>query len=389
MYDFGQVHKIPTVIMRGGTSKGLLLRRSDLPSDPKLRDEVILRLYGSPDSTQIDGLGGGTSLSSKLAIVGPSLQPDAHIDYTFGQVSLEKKVIDYNVTCGNFVTAVGLYAAEEGYVPLQEPITYVRIYNTNIDKMIVAEIPVKDGQIEYEGDFVIDGVPGSSAKIMINFLNSGGTFTGRTLPTGQVTDTVRLQDGRQFEVTIVDCANVVVFVRAEDLGMQGVELQAEVNSNQSLMSTLEAIRVEAGILIGMMRSEDREMISPSSHALPKIAMIAPSQTYVTTDVRTIDKDEIDLVSRYISMGSLHRAYAVSGAIALAAAAKIPGTIPAAAASTQENGIRIGHPSGVIYVESTVEQDGTNWIVNRAANGRTARRLMEGYAHVPISVLKEK
>lgn len=389
MYDFGQVHKIPTVIMRGGTSKGLLLRRSDLPSDPKLRDEVILRLYGSPDSTQIDGLGGGTSLSSKLAIVGPSLQPGAHIDYTFGQVSLEKKVIDYNVTCGNFVTAVGLYAAEEGYVPLQEPVTYVRIYNTNIKKMIVAEIPVKDGQIEYEGDFVIDGVPGSSAKIMINFLNSGGTFTGKTLPTGHATDTIRLQDGRQFEVSIIDCANVVVFVRAEDVGVQGTELQAEVNNNKGLMSTLEAIRVEAGILIGMIQPEDRERVSPSSHALPKIAMIAPPQVYSTSVQRTIEENEIDLVSRYISMGSLHRAYAVSGAIAVAAAAKILGTIPNEVVATQNKGIRIGHPSGVIYVESTVEQHGTNWIVSRAANGRTARRLMEGYAHVPVSVLRNK
>src|SRR5919206_2351426 len=141
MFDYGQLHKIPTVIMRGGTSKGLILRRSDLPADPALRDGVILRIYGSPDNSQIDGLGGGTSTTSKLAIVGPSSLPDAHIDYTFGQVSLDRQVVDYNVTCGNFVTAVGLYAVEEGYVPLTEPITSVKIYNTNTKKVIVAEIP--------------------------------------------------------------------------------------------------------------------------------------------------------------------------------------------------------------------------------------------------------
>ncbi|MDQ6597095.1 PrpF domain-containing protein [Bacillus salipaludis] len=153
MFDYGQLHKIPNVIMRGGTSKGLILRRSDLPADPALRDGVILWIYGSPDNSQIDGLGGGTSTTSKLAIVGPSTHPDAHIDYTFGQVSLDRQVVDYNVTCGNFVTAVGLYAVEEGYVPLTEPITAVNIYNTNTDKMIFVEIPVKNGQINMRVNF--------------------------------------------------------------------------------------------------------------------------------------------------------------------------------------------------------------------------------------------
>ncbi|MDP4156970.1 MAG: PrpF domain-containing protein, partial [Bacillota bacterium] len=207
MFDYGQLHKIPTVIMRGGTSKGLILRRSDLPADPALRDEVILRIYGSPDNSQIDGLGGGTSTTSKLAIVGPSIHPDAHIDYTFGQVSLDRQVVDYHVTCGNFVTAVGLYAVEEGYVPLTEPVTAVNIYNTNTDKMIVAQIPVKNGQIQYEGNFSIAGVPGTAARIMLNFLDAGGTFTGKTLPTNNPTDNIRLEDGREYEVSIVDCVN--------------------------------------------------------------------------------------------------------------------------------------------------------------------------------------
>lgn len=388
MYDFGQIHKIPTVMMRGGTSKGLIIRRVDLPSDPNLRDEAILRIYGSPDRNQIDGLGGGTSLSSKLAIVGPSLHPDAHIDYTFGQVSLENNVIDYQVTCGNFVTAVGLYAAEEGYVPLVEPLTQIRIYNTNINKIIVAEIPVKNGQIQYDGDFVIDGVPGSASKIMLNFLNSGGTFTGKTLPTGQPTNTLQLLDGRQFEVSMIDCANVLVFVRAQDLGLQGTELENDLNGNREALDTLEKIRVEAGIFMGLIKEADRKIVSPTSHALPKVAMVTSPCDYRTNKDRLVKAEEIDILSRYISMGTLHRAYAVSGAMALAAASKIPGTIPNQLVRTQHKGLRIGHPSGVLYVESTVEQAGDNWMVSRAASGRTARRLMDGFAYVPVSVLQK-
>lgn len=385
MYDDGQIHKISTVMMRGGTSKGLILRKADLPSDPHVRDEVILRMYGSPDPNQVDGLGGGTSLSSKLAIVGPPSYPGAHIDYTFGQVSLEKKCIDYHVMCGNFVTAVGLYAAEEGYVPLKEPITSVHIYNTNTDKMIVAEIPVQNGQIQYNGDFVIDGVPGSASRIMLHFLDAGGTFTGKTLPTGHPVDTVYLKNGRSFEVSIVDCANVVVIVKAQDLNLRGIELRHELENNSDALQLLEEIRVESGIMIGMIKEEDREKVTPSTHALPKIAFVSSPHDYRTMDNRLLKKEEMDIIARYISMGTLHRAYAVSGAMALSAASFIPGTIPNQLVSSEGSGIRIGHPSGVMYVETKVEKANGNWIVSRAANGRTARRLMEGYAYIPASI----
>ncbi|MED4601376.1 PrpF domain-containing protein [Paenibacillus validus] len=387
MYDFGQIHKIPAVIMRGGTSKGLVLRNSDLPWDPALRDEVIIRLYGTPDINQIDGLGGGTPLQSKLALVGRPSHPDADIDYTFGQVSLKSKRIDYNVTCGNFVTAVGLYAAEEGYVELKEPTTHVHIYNTNTNKIIVAEIPVKNGQIQYEGDYVIDGVSGASSRIMINFLDSGGGFTGRTLPTGNPVDLVQLKDGRDFQVTIIDCANVVIFVRATDLGLKGIESETEINGHPHLLDTLEHIRVECGLLIGVIKEEDRAAVSPSTHALPKIALVSSSSEYTTNKNKLIQETEVDIVSRYISMGSLHRAYAVSGAMALATATKIPDTIPNQLFSSPNPEVKIGHPSGILEVESVVVQDGNNWRVTRAANGRTARRLMEGYAHVPAALLR--
>lgn len=382
MYDFGQTIKIPTTIMRGGTSKGLILRKYDLPSKQSERDKLILRMFGSPDNSQIDGLGGGTSLTSKLAIVGPPSRPGAHIDYTFGQVSIENNVIDYKVTCGNLITAVGLYAAEEGYVPLTEPITAVHIYNTNIDKIIVAEIPVANGQIIYEGDFSIDGVPGVSSKIMLNFLHSGGTFTGKTLPTGNATDTVQLDDGRSFKISIIDCANTIVVVRAEDVGAKGTELPAEINLNDGLLETLEKIRVQGGILAGLIAPG--EVAKPTTHALPKIVMVTKPTTYTTITNREIRKDEADIIARYITMGSLHKAHAVSGAMALAAACGIPGTIPSEI--TSNSGLRIGHPSGTMFVEAVVSKENSDWNVERAACGRTARRLMDGFSYVPASVL---
>jgi 2-methylaconitate cis-trans-isomerase PrpF len=387
MFDYGQLHKIPTVIMRGGTSKGLILRRSDLPAEPRLRDGVILRIYGSPDNSQIDGLGGGTSTTSKLAIVGPSTHPDAHIDYTFGQVSLDRQVVDYNVTCGNFVTAVGLYAVEEGYVPLREPVTSVNIYNTNTNKMIVADIPVKNGQIQYEGDFSIAGVPGTASRIMLNFINAGGTFTGKTLPTNNPTDFIKLDNGQVYEVSIVDCVNTLVFVRAEDVGQTGTELPDEVNRNAYLLETLEKIRVQAGIKIGLIK--EGEKVSPSTHALPKIVMVTKPKEYKTVNQQLVKEQDIDILSRYITMGTLHRAHAVSGAMGLAAAVKINGTIPNHIVPNTCKGIKIGHPSGTLYADAVVEKIGEEWMVAQAGNGRTARRLMEGYAYVPASIFTGK
>lgn len=385
MYGFGQVVGIPAVMMRGGTSKGLILRTCDLPSDHALRDQVILRMFGSPDSNQIDGLGGGSSLTSKLALVGPPSIPEAHIDYTFGQVSLEKNIIDYNVTCGNLTAAVGLYAAEEGYVALTEPITEVKIYNTNIDKMIIAEIPVENGAIQYEGQFSIAGVSGESSKIMLNFPDAGGTFTLKTLPTGNAVDTVQVSGGRRIELSIVDCVNTIVFVRARDVGLAGTELREGINGNAALLDTLEQVRVGGGILAGLIRPD--EPVGPGTHSLPKLVIVAEPADYVTSAHEMIRAADIDILSRYISMGGLHKAHAVGGALALAAACQIPGTIPNRLAATSGSAVRIGHPSGTMYAEAAVARTASSdWLVTRAACGRTARRLMAGDAYIPAAVL---
>ena len=385
MYLGEQVIQVQSTLMRGGTSKGIIVRTINLPSQPKERDRVVLRLFGSPDQNQVDGLGGGTSLTSKLALIGPPSHPGAHIDYTFGQVSLEKEEIDYTPTCGNMATAVGLFAAEEGYVELTEPITCVNIYNTNINKMIVAEIPVANGHIQYDGDFAIDGVPGASSKIMLNFLDSGGTFTGKTLPTGNPVDIIALEDGRAFPVSVIDCANIVIFVAASSLGLVGNELKGEIDSNDSLLKTLEQIRVEVGFSLGVIK--DKALATPATNAIPKIAVISPPSEYRTITNRLLNADSIDIVARYFSMGVLHRAFAVSGAIALATAAKIPGTLASRIAPSTVGELRIGHPSGTIFVDADVAKQGDQWLVSRAAVGRTARRLMDGYAYVKTESLK--
>lgn len=385
MYLGEHVIQVQSTLMRGGTSKGILLRTVNLPSHPEERDRVILRLFGSPDRYQVDGLGGGTSLTSKLALIGPPSQPGAHVDYTFGQVSLEKEEIDYKPTCGNMATAVGLFAAEEGYVELRDPITCVNIYNTNINKMIVAEIPVINGHIQYDGDFAIDGVPGESSRIMLNFLDSGGTFTGRTLPTGNPVDTITLEDGRQFPVTVIDCANIVIFIDASSVGLVGTELKTEIDANHSLLKTLEELRVEVGYQLGVIK--EKALATPSANAIPKIAVISPPREYTTTIRTVIQKENIDIVARYFSMGTLHRAFAVSGAIALATATRIPGTLAYKIVPSAASEIRIGHPSGTISADVEVTQDGNNWLVSRAAVGRTARRLMDGYAYVKADSLR--
>lgn len=374
-----EILKIPCTYMRGGTSKGLVVKEEHLPEAGVLRDKILLRIFGSPDKRQTDGIGGGTSLTSKLCIVGAPTHPDAHINYTFGQVSIDEPKIDYKPTCGNMSTCVGLFAAEEGYVELREPVTTVKIYNTNIDKMIEVDIPVENGKIQYNGDFIVPGVPGTTSRMTVNFVDSGGSITGQLLPTGNAKDTVALEDGRTFEVSVVDCANLLVFVNAEQLNVSGTEIGDQFHQ-KDLADTIEAIRVEIGLRLGIF--SDKSKVSPTSHAIPKISLVAKSQTYTTSTGQIIEAENIDIVGRYISMGILHQAFAVSGGCAAATAAQIPGSIiNNLLGGVIKESINIGHPSGVINVEARVEGGEGNYSVTRAAIGRSARRLMDGYTYV--------
>lgn len=376
--------RIPCVLMRGGTSRGLIFKDIDLPVDQYTREQVILKVYGSSANGQIDGIGGGTSVTSKVAIVGKSDTQNCDIYYTFGQVSINEQEIDYNVTCGNMASAVGLYAVEEGLVERHEGETTVKIFNTNTNKLMEVDIPVVEGAVEHKGDFAIAGVEGTGAKITVSFLDSTGAFTGHLFPTGNLVDQIEAND-TVYEVSILDTGNIVAFVKASDFGLRGCELAATINK-PTISQKIEALRVQVGILLGMFHEE--QQINPQVSALPKITLISEPQNYETELGTYNNKEDVDIVGRYMSMGKLHPSFAVSGSICLATATKISGTIPhAVARSTQANTIRIGHPSGSIAAEVFVENNESDYKLIKGGTGRTARRIMEGTAVIPAYLIR--
>lgn len=383
-----KLRKIQAVLMRGGTSRGLIIKDVDLPKNSIKRDKIISYIYGSSKNGQVNGIGGGTSLTSKLAIVGTTDKENCDIYYTFGQVDVYSNNIDYNVTCGNMASAVGLYAVEEGFVPLNEGITTVRILNTNTNRIMEVEIPVKEGEVIYEGDFQIAGVSNSGAKIMVNFLDFGGSRTGNLLPTGNVVDNILKNDGEEIPVSIIDVGNVLVFVNAKDFSLNGIELSEKINNDKNLLNNLEEIRVKCGKKIGIFETD--EVVKPETHALPKIVIVSDSQAYYDETGYFHSENKSDILGRYISMGKLHKAFAVSGAIGLGVACKISGSIPnQLIQNSEKNEILIGHPSGLLNVEVNVEKKGNNYVLIKGGTGRTARRIMEGSAIIPEKLLKEE
>jgi len=376
--------RITAVYMRGGSSKAVFFMEKDLPSDPESRDRVILAAFGSPDpnARQIDGMGGAVSTTSKVAIISPSKVPGTDVNYNFGQVSVTAPLIDYKGNCGNISSAVGPFAIDEGLVSAQEPMTTVRIWQENTKKVIIAEVPVKDKKHQVEGDYSIDGVPGSGAKLTLRFLEPGGSVTGKLLPTGNVRDTVETRQYGTFTVSIVDAANPVVFLKAGELGLEGTEID-EIDSNPEILCKLQVIRSYAAVMIGL--AETPEEAAEYSPAIPKIAFVCEAKKYKAITGRLITAADIDLVARIMSMGKLHRAFALTGAICTAGAAKIEGTVvnqvmDEAGLSREE--IRIGHPGGILPVKPLIEKREGDFYYVEAIAGRTARRLMEGFVLVP-------
>lgn len=378
--------KIPCVLMRGGTSRGLIFKDTDLPIDEKLKEEVILKIYGSSANGQIDGIGGGTSVTSKVAIVGMTDTNDSDIYYNFGQVGINQKSIDYNVTCGNMASAVGLYAVEEGLVKREDGETTVRILNTNTNKIMEVRVPVYQGEIKSVGDFSISGVEGTGAKITVSFIDSSGAFTGKLLPTGNLVDYIKM-DGATYKVSILDTGNIVAFVKASDFSLEGFELAKDIDDRQT-SKAIEKLRVKVGVLLGLFSDEDN--VSHELEALPKITLVSEPKDYITEQGSLIKKENINIIGRYISMGKLHPAFAVSGSICLATACKIPGTVPAAVCRKNAlNTIEIGHPSGSISSEVFIQKNESAYKLIKGGTGRTARRIMEGNAVIPISLMDRK
>ncbi len=365
--------KIRAVFMRGGTSRALFFHAADVPAPGPARDRVLLAALGSPDpyGRQLDGLGGGISSLSKACIIGPPTHAGADVDYTFAQVDVKAPVVDYQGNCGNCSSAVGPFAIDERLVKLESPDfageTLVRIHNTNTRKLIVAHVPVQDGEAAVDGDFELAGVPGRGARIALDFLDPGGAGTGRLLPTGAPRETIG-----GLDASLVDATNPVVFVRAKDVGLEGTETPQAIDADRALAARLEALRVDAA----------RRMGIPGSAAVPKIAMVAASADFMALDGTRHDAQGVDVIARVISMGNCHRAFALTAAMCLAVAARIEGTLVHECVGRVGGDVRLGHPSGVLPIAARVEtRDGRPWALSVTVY-RTARRLMEGYVRIP-------
>ncbi|SCZ78673.1 2-methylaconitate cis-trans isomerase PrpF family protein [Acidaminobacter hydrogenoformans] len=380
--------KIPCVYMRGGTSKALFFNDKDLPTNEEERDRIILSAFGTPDRRQIDGMGGANTSTSKCAIIKKSDRPDADIEYDFGQVDVNNPIVGKTMNCGNISSAVGPYAIDEGLVPATEPMTTVRIFNTNTQKIIVSQVPVKDGKAMTEGEFAIDGVPGTGAKITLKFMNPQGAASGKLLPTGSPKDEIVI-DGKKYEFSFVDAANPVIFVHPEDFGLSGTETPAQFNALPNcgeICRILEIIRGTGAITIGY--AKDLEEARIHSQTLPKIAFVTSPVAYEAGSGEQIKSDRIDIVGRLFSVGmKMIDAYMGTGAICTITAANTPGTIVNDIVGKQKNShqidhVRIGHPWGVmdVFADLAIHEDGSYEVLSGNLE-RTARRIMEGFVFV--------
>lgn len=290
--------RIRCMVMRAGTSKGVYLLENDLPQDPAEREQVILKIFGSPDPRQIDGLGGADPLTSKVAIIGPPSVEGADVDYTFGQVEIHEAKVHFNGNCGNISAGVGPFAILMGLVKAREPVTTVRVYNTNSRKILVEEVPMEDGEPAVYGDFAIPGVPGTGAEIRIDFSQTVGSITGKLLPTGNPVDEVDVPGYGVIRMSFVDMANPLVFVRAKDLGLTGTETPAEVDENPETLKMLEACRAAAAVKLGFAQKAE-DVKTP----LPLLAFVGPPADYVDfTTGKTVKAEEMDFTARLMFMG---------------------------------------------------------------------------------------
>ena len=368
--------KYPCVYMRGGTSKAVIFHKKDLPADESKWDEIFLKVMGTPDVKQIDGMGGTVSSTSKIAIINPSDRPDADVDYTFRQVDIVIPNVDKKANCGKISSAVGPFAIDEGLVAAVEPITVVRVYNTNTKKLIEEHVRVKDGKAMVDGDAVIRGVPGTGSPIDMFFLNPAGAGTGKLLPTGKAKETLDVPGYGPIEVSIVDCSNTIVFIRAKDLGIKGTEL-VELNNNKDVMEHIERIRCLAAQKCGFV--EHWEDARTKSTSLPKVSIISEPQDFIDMEGELAPADTMDICVRAISVGSVHKAYPITVTVGTGAAARMEGTIVNELVKLNPDNpiVRLGHASGVTPVNVVME----NGVPVKGGVLRTARRIMDGYVYI--------
>lgn len=352
-------NKIPCIYMRGGTSKGPFFDLRDLPETTATRDKALLKIMGSPDAKQIDGIGGAAFVTSKVVMAQPSEKAGIDVDYLFAQIIMDKPVVDTKPTCGNMMSGVGPFAIEKGWVKATGKQTKVMVYNFNTKSIIEIRVPTKDSKVNYtEGDLTIDGVPGKGAAIFMKMKNIAGGATGKLFPTGNLKDTIQ---GKK--VSMVDAGNLMIHMKAADFGLNGLEQANYFKENTSLMEELELIRLEIAELAGLG--------DVSESLLPKIALLSSARNGGA------------IKSQYFTPRFLHPAHAVSGAVCIAAASKCKGTVAAGIAKVTNSStdrVEVEHPCGKIPVEIEVSGEAETFTIESAGTFRTARKLMEGYVY---------
>jgi 2-methylaconitate isomerase len=381
--------KIPATYMRGGTSKGVFFSLNDLPEAARVpgpaRDALLLRVIGSPDpyGKHTDGMGGATSSTSKTVILSKSDSPDHDVDYLFGQVSIDKPFIDWSGNCGNLTAAVGAFAISNGLVAADRipdnGVAVVRIWQANIEKTIVAHVPITDGQVQETGDFELDGVTFPAAEVLIDFMDPADG-DGAMFPTGNPVDELDVPGIGTLKATMINAGIPTVFVNAEDVGYTGAELQGDINEDARALAMFETLRAHGALRMGLIQS--LEEAEQRQHT-PKVAFVAPPRDYVASSGKPVAAADVDLLVRALSMGKLHHAMMGTAAVAIGTAAAIPGTlVNLAAGGGERDAVRFGHPSGTLRVGGEAHQKDGEWVVTKASMSRSARILMEGWVRVP-------
>lgn len=382
-------HRIPAVFARGGTSKGLLFKRSDLPQERSAWERLFLAALGSPDryGRQLDGMGGGLSSLSKVCVIGPSTHADADVDYTFAQVLIDRALVDFSPLCGNMSSTIGPYAVDEGMVAAAGERAVVRVHNTNTSKIIVASFPLDDGCAAVDGDLAIPGVEGMGAPVRLDFLDPGGAITGALLPTGKVRERLAVPGLGSYEVSMIDASNACVFLQARELGLSGTESPTEIERDAGLMRKLAAIRIAASLAMGVAASEAE---AQRKTAVPFIGFVAPPAPARTLAGEPIDPAQTDFVARVISNGQPHRALPLGVSMCLAVAARIEGSVVHDVARRDAGArehLRISMPSGVLTVAAEVQCVDGKWHAVRGGFFRTQRRLFDGHLYVPAAAVR--